>query len=178
MQTPRTEQVIREKAIGRIAIQSDAVLRVLRASAVRSIREDAVFARTARKKTPAPNPFASPTATAALPPTRFTPRHDSESRVNMRKAPLPNGFGATQLPTVFHQFPSHSQLAVRLRGQSPSGSCHTLPDRAQKNSSQTLFAAPLQPLALPKTRGNRPHHPKNDDQATLSIGFGGLLSDL
>ena len=103
MQTPRTEQVIRTHAIGRIAIQSDAVPCVLRASAVRSIREDAVFARPARKKTPAPKPFASPTETAALAPTRFTPRHVSESRVNMRKALLSNGFGVAQGTTNTRQ---------------------------------------------------------------------------
>jgi len=64
----------------------------------------AVLSRPARKNS-TPKPFASPTSTAALVPTRFTPRHDSESKFNMRKALLPNGFAATQKPTQISLLP-------------------------------------------------------------------------
>jgi len=102
-----TEFVIRHSSFCIPApARTDAVLRALRASAVKP--------RTARKKTSAPKPFASPTATAALAPMRFTPRHDSESRINMRKALLSNGFGATQGPTEFRQ---SSPTRYRYRNQ-------------------------------------------------------------
>jgi len=72
----------------------------------------------ARKKTSAPKPFASTTATAALAPMRFTPRHAPKSRVNMRKAQLSNGFAATQKPTKFRQPPAPLN-ALLASGLSP-----------------------------------------------------------
>ena len=109
--------------------------------------------RTARKKTPAPKPFASPTSTAALAPTRFTPRHTPESRVNMRKALLSNGFAATQKPTKFRQpTPATREVPSTNRPSSPAslrGSVAPSRRRAPRNASRvTPRPAPPRPATF------------------------------